>query len=866
MIYLDCSYIYKVPSDNAGLQRVTRSITRETMMRRNDICPAALLDDGVFYKLTEIPMPNDAPFSHKGEPIYFKAGDIYFVLDSTWDKRILERLSPLKKYGVTTGAMYHDLIPITHSSVCGINKDIFSEWVLETAKYADFFTCNSNATKESLKREAAKLYPSREINDDIAFSFHLGANISTYDGEYVPSRDALLRAFNGNSTYLIVSTIEPRKNHTMLLDAFDQIWKGFPEIKLCFIGKEGWMIEEVVKRIRSHPMLNSNLFWLEGVNDKDVQWAYRKAKCVLYPSFEEGFGLPIIEALHCGTPVIASDIPVFHEVAGDRIGYLDPHDPMTLIKWVERMEQSGIPKEIMPDSGFKWATWKESAEELLEKIELADHTARKKLAPILKKYAFERRVEVELLRMRNQAIEQSAAKMLEANEDNIPEIFMKVLQSVAQPREEKNIFPKALPIKKLLSMNGRELIRHAYVRILHRLPELEGENSYYEKLLQGFPPISLLSALRFSPEGRRVAEPVKHEFTLRWLGRLLGSQKFPGKIARYIASLFSLSATRGKSCVAIAHQQEQEAQLAEQQKRIRKLEILLQNQIAYANTTQKLQSQKILDQENAQESRLSSLQQIFEEALSNVKKTLLPPDLPFSTYIESEPYLKRAEKRVGEKAPTTIAEREQKFYTYFSELWGDGHEETLRRHYESYLPYLPSSRTKHPFLDIGCGAGEFMSFMQGYNIKTLGIDINETEVERCRERGLVVHHAEAIEFLKTYKGLLSGISLLQVIEHIPQECHIEMLSLAKEKLTENGVLIIETINPAHPLAFNVFFTDPTHLRPISVDYLTFITQWCGFENTGILRLYPIAVLQSSISDMQFHYHNYAIVARKGRKN
>ena len=1165
MIYLDCTWIYRSPSDNTGIQRVTRSITRESMKCRNDIYPAILNDDGIFYRLTDIPMPNNAPFSFRGEKISFVSGDIYFVLDSTWENKILERLSPLKTCGVTTGVMYHDLIPITHANVCGVSKALFSDWVIETAKYSDFFACNSNATKEALKHELANLYPNREINDDIAFSFRLGADISTYDVSYVPPSDTLLKAFNDNSTYLIVSTIEPRKNHAMLLDAFDKLWINFPKIKLCFIGKEGWMIEEVIKRVRTHPKLNSNLFWLEGIKDNDVQWAYRNAKCVLFPSFEEGFGLPIIEALHCETPVLASDIPVFHEVAGNRIGYLDPHDPMTLVKWVELIEQKGVPKEIIPDGSFKWATWRDSAEELLQKIELANNYARRTLAPILKRYAFEQRVAVEIARMGDSSsVEDTVAEIIPINM-NTPTSQQKELQLHEQNVTEKteqsttvmsissltikkllskdpHISPPS--VKQLLSMDGRQLIHETYLRMLHRVPDQDGEERYFDMLKKGLTPLGLISAIRFSDEGKQVAEPVRYKIILRVLGALSRTKRFPGKIARYLSSLFLINKTKNLSRAAVMELQEQnskikkhEIQLLEQNSKLQEqatslLEQLqmqnanlldsiqtvksafleqegrLEDQKAFLlgrlleqesiirghdtelqdqrtilliqssklqeynvhlyelnsklqeqkshlleqysksqeqdtrlfeqdsklqeqdirlieqsiklqeqdvrlieqssklqeqNTNLLEQSSKLLEQETrlneqssktqeqenhlieqklilqeqdtrlieqnsklqeqdtrlleqssklqeqdtrlteqnsklqeqdtrliehnsklqeqdtrlleqstkqqVQETRLieqslklqeqdthlieqntklqeqndrlieqsSKMQDIDthlleqnsrlqeqENRIQTIEIVIQRPTLPFSSYSESEPYLKRAEKRVGEKAPTDYSEKREKFYTYFSEIWGEGYEEVQRQHYESYLPYLPR-KSKHQFLDIGCGAGEFLGHMQGHGIKTMGIDIDESEIARCVERGLIVQQAEAIDFLKKYDGLFSGISLLQVIEHIPQEQHVELLLLAKEKLPDNGVLIIETINPAHPLAFSGFFTDPTHIRPIPIDYLAFLVQWCGFRSTGTLSLFPAPLFPSSITDPKLHYYNYAIVARKGRK-
>jgi glycosyltransferase involved in cell wall biosynthesis/2-polyprenyl-3-methyl-5-hydroxy-6-metoxy-1,4-benzoquinol methylase/predicted nucleic acid-binding Zn-ribbon protein len=914
MIYLDCTWIYKVPSVHTGVQRVTRSIIREAINLRNDVYPAILDDkDGLFYKLTDIPMPTDEPCSYKGSLISFVSGDIYFVLDSTWSIQILERLISYKKYGIITGAFYHDLIPIQHTEFCNIKMiKIFTSWVLETAKYADFFVCNSEVTKENLKTETAKLYPQRSLDDEIAFSLRLGADVSAYDVEYTPSRTDLLDAFDRDVTYLIVATLEIRKNHKLLLDAFDSLWQRYPAIKLCFIGREGWMVEELIKRVRAHPMLNKRLFWFEGLTDKDVQWAYRKAKCVLYPSWTEGFGLPIVEALYCEVPVLASDIPVFHEVGGEHIGYFDPHDFLSLVKWIERIEQHGIPKEIVPDGNFKWATWKESTEEMLEKTLSVARAARKNLAPMLKNHAFDRRTIVELIRMGKIKVDQS---------DYFTEHSL--INEIQTEHSKNNFNFEKLSLKQLLSSDGLELIRQAYKSFLHRLPDSEEEKMYYERLKQGLPPIGLIFKIRFSREGRKIDEPVRHKFLLYLVGCLLATRKLHGKIARYIVSLFLVSVTRSMSRVAIMkldetktqlHEtkvqlNETKAQLHETKIKLDEVKIQLHETEAYLYETRaqlyetktqlnetKMQSCEAEIKSNKNKKQLYDtriylnetraqlddmktqlddtrkqlsetkieLQETVMGELSLLQKAMQPLKLPFSYSSKIPFFLHELEQKIGQKLPSSNEDKEKLFYSYFAEIWsGDAENTILQQHYESYLPHLPRN-SSYPFLDIGCGAGEFLKFMQGHDIKTVGIDLNETEIARCHGHGLRAHQAEAIDFLKSYDGQFSGISLLQVIEHIPQERYIELLTLAKEKILENGILIIETINLVHPLAFNVFFSDPTHIRPVPANYLTFMIQWCGFDSADILYLYPIPILQSTISDLQMHYHNYAIVARKGR--
>ncbi|GHV56047.1 hypothetical protein FACS1894216_19560 [Synergistales bacterium] len=370
MIYLDCSVIYRDHKVHTGVQRVTRSIAREAAKLRGGVRWAAIEPDGNNIRtLPYVPQPADADRVPMGDVIDFRPGDVYFVLDSTWDRKILERLQPFKQMGMTTGVMCHDMFPVTHSELTNMRRDIFVSWAREALKYSDFFACNSQATLRTLKEQSGAIYPYRKLDDSALFSFPLGADLPMPQTGYVPKNPMLKKAFEGGRTYIAVSTMEPRKNHAFLLDAFDILWKKHPKLKLCVIGGKGWKVDSLIKRIENHPGKDKNLFWLRGLDDMEVQWAYSNARCTLYPSLAEGFGLPIIESLHYGTPVLASDIPVFHETAGDKIGYFGLGEPEALAEWIERIEEDGVPDELRPE-GFTWPTWRESAEILLREISL----------------------------------------------------------------------------------------------------------------------------------------------------------------------------------------------------------------------------------------------------------------------------------------------------------------------------------------------------------------------------------------------------------------------------------------------------------------------------------------------------------------
>jgi glycosyltransferase involved in cell wall biosynthesis len=124
---------------------------------------------------------------------------------------------------------------------------------------------------------------------------------------------------------LIVSTIEPRKNHLTLLSAWEQMrTEGFPRLKLVVVGMLGWDHAPIVKKFR--PWLErEELFMLEDVPAPELRLLYKHARATVCPSFGEGFDFSGVEAMRCGGAVAASDIPVHHDVYGKAAEYFTPY-------------------------------------------------------------------------------------------------------------------------------------------------------------------------------------------------------------------------------------------------------------------------------------------------------------------------------------------------------------------------------------------------------------------------------------------------------------------------------------------------------------------------------------------------------------
>ena len=163
----------------------------------------------------------------------------------------------------------------------------------------------------------------------------------------------------------MVGTLEPRKNHAYVLDVFDKLWREGSKSKLCLIGGIGWKCEALVDRIRQHPQRNGKLFWFAKLDDNGLDYAYCHADALLISSHAEGFGLPIVEALQRGLPVMAGDIPVFREVGGDFVAYFDLTDPKSLEALVTSYHRDKADLAPRPPAEWRWIDWRDSANQLV---------------------------------------------------------------------------------------------------------------------------------------------------------------------------------------------------------------------------------------------------------------------------------------------------------------------------------------------------------------------------------------------------------------------------------------------------------------------------------------------------------------------
>jgi len=126
-----------------------------------------------------------------------------------------------------------------------------------------------------------------------------------------------------------VGTIEPRKNHLLLLNLWRHMAETLPPDsipRLIIVGRRGWENEQVVDMLERCVALRGHVEEWNGCSDRQMNALLRGARALLLPSFAEGYGMPVAEALAAGIPVLCSELPALREAGGEAPDYLDPLD------------------------------------------------------------------------------------------------------------------------------------------------------------------------------------------------------------------------------------------------------------------------------------------------------------------------------------------------------------------------------------------------------------------------------------------------------------------------------------------------------------------------------------------------------------
>jgi glycosyltransferase involved in cell wall biosynthesis len=273
----------------------------------------------------------------------------------------------LRRLGVKPLLLIHDLIPISHPQFCRAGELLRHQARIQNAiGVAAGIICNSEATMGELQAYARRTGLAMPPAVAAALASDLPTGGCTQNIHDI-----------GKPYFLVLSTIEPRKNHLMLL----QVWQRLVERlgpaapRLVLVGQRGWECEHVTRLLDRSELLRPFVTEKNHCSDAELVTLMRDAQALLLPSFVEGYGMPVVEALTHRLPVIASDLPVFREFAGLAPEYVDPLDAPRWTRLIESYTRRDSPeraRQLTRMAGFKAPNWSdhfERVDELLERVE-----------------------------------------------------------------------------------------------------------------------------------------------------------------------------------------------------------------------------------------------------------------------------------------------------------------------------------------------------------------------------------------------------------------------------------------------------------------------------------------------------------------
>ncbi len=354
-----------------GIQRVVWGVLQELLRNPPDgwvVEPIYASTDAPGYRYASNFMHFGSKRQRTSEQaVTIKEGDIFFGLDLIPDLPQYPLLKEWHKKGVCIQFLVHDLLPITmQNAFLPPIPQAFARWLKITTEF-DGVVCVSRCIADEYYDWLQTYNPKRNQPFLINWS-HNGVCIENWNCESNFNLEvfSLIDRFNLRPTFLMVGTIEPRKGHDETLQAFTQLWEEGVDINLVIVGKLGWKFSEFMHQFMRHPQLSNRLFWLNNLNDEDLIKTYSASTCLIAASLGEGFGLPLIEAAKYKLPIIARDIPIFHEVAGKHAYFFkNDKSPETLAgaitDWLHLYRQGRHPKS----DNLPYLTWKESTAKLL---------------------------------------------------------------------------------------------------------------------------------------------------------------------------------------------------------------------------------------------------------------------------------------------------------------------------------------------------------------------------------------------------------------------------------------------------------------------------------------------------------------------
>ncbi|MFX3624796.1 MAG: glycosyltransferase [Ectobacillus sp.] len=645
------------------------------------------------------------------------------------------------------------------------------KWYIPMKYWIDEIWVYSNYNKECYIRSG--------IPENKVKVIPLGVDETVFHNQVKPLELKTEKSFH----FLFVGGTIPRKGIDMLLQAYVDEFSANDDV--CLVIKDfgtnsfyrgstaGQMIEKIQKRPNSPKILYLN----EDLSSEDLAGLYKACDCLVHPYRGEGFGLPIIESMACGTPVIVPALgPVADFCDEDTAFFIPSEEERWSAKKIGEMETVDYPWWLKVDKN-----------ELQKKM----------------RFAYENQ---NLVKQKGQ---QASRNILSAF------TWKQTAGIVSRRLEEMASEAKASPI------DHQEIIR-AELKIAGQLFHQQAVQKSFDilhSLLDVYPnslPVRYHTAL-FYFRTKNFSHSLNH---LLHITGIMQEQPeaFQSEIWNYIGICYmnmrqakqalaafqkGMKATPANIEMAIACYQQMIQDFHQYKGSLKMIDLYDGLGTLYFQMGNDFRAEEMYSKALALDSNRLDIQ----EKLKSVKNRIL---LMRETYINPSP----------DKGVKDVQELYHRVAHYF-----EGDEELIHQLYQKWVSYfLPGERV----LDIGCGNGLFIELLNEKGVEAEGLDFDKEKVEQGREKGLSIYEQRAEAFLAEKEAVYDGIFLGHIIEHIPPRELLNLLIQCTKALKTNGKIIILTPNIAHPPVLENFWLDLTHVRPYPKALVEAMLQSLGF--------------------------------------
>jgi glycosyltransferase involved in cell wall biosynthesis len=305
-----------------------------------------------------------------------KERDIYLIVGAFWGYgSVVTRYKKLKKLGVIIGVYIYDIIPMSHPSYC--DERLAHDFLISLGDglaIFDFIFTISEFTATEVRKLIAR-NGCRHIPVEPVLLAHILDSTKLKAPSPADDKDKWTDAISelkGRDYVLFVSTIEARKNHELVMRVWEEMMRGEKAVPhLVFVGRKGWRVDPLFEAIDASDYLGGHLHILHDLSDSEISTVYENCVFTVFPSFVEGWGLPVGESLVAGRPCAASNTSSVPEVGGDFVDYFSPTNFSEAYEAISKLcfdRSYRLKREANIKEHFVPRTWDEVGQDLQRKL------------------------------------------------------------------------------------------------------------------------------------------------------------------------------------------------------------------------------------------------------------------------------------------------------------------------------------------------------------------------------------------------------------------------------------------------------------------------------------------------------------------